>query len=145
MTEMPARAREAVRLKHRANLAVLDQRRATHRLVEDGYSPAEVSRWVSVPESEVAEDDVPMPLEGFSGATPWEICERYAAGEISREQLVDELVRYPYVPRPDTDGYDWLPIDPPGTFAEVQEAGFCGLIGPEEYGAILEAGKAARA
>jgi hypothetical protein len=84
-----------------------------------------------------------MPLEGFSGATPKEICERYAAGEISREQLVDELVRFPYAPRGETDGYDSLLVDPPGSFAEVEEAGFSGLIGLDEYEQVFKAMMAA--
>ncbi|MDR1441790.1 MAG: hypothetical protein LBJ02_05285 [Bifidobacteriaceae bacterium] len=117
-------------------------RRAVRRLVEGGSIPARVSSWIGLPESEVAAE-VPMPLEGFSGATPKEICERYAAGEIDREQLIDELVRYPYVPRGKSDGYDSLLIDPPGSFAEVQEAGFRGLISSELYGAILAAREAA--
>jgi hypothetical protein len=142
IAEIPDGVREALRFKHRADVAVLDRRRAERRLVEDGYSPAQVSQWLNVPEAEVAED-VPMPLEGFSGATPKEICERYAAGEISREQLVEELGRFPYAPRSETDGYDWLPLDPPGSFAEVEQASFRGLIGTDEYDAILEARRTA--
>lgn len=47
---------------------------------------------------------VEMPLPGFSGATPAEICQRYAAGFIDRAQLVDELVRFPYAKSGETDG-----------------------------------------
>ena len=84
------------------------------------------------------------PLEGFSGATPKEICERYAAGEIGRETLVDELTRFPYAPRGETDGYDWSAIDPPGTFAEVEDARRYGLISSHEYAEVLERQRAAR-
>ena len=36
--------------------------------------------------------------EGFSGADPYEIALRYAAGQLSRERLVDELSRWDYAP-----------------------------------------------
>lgn len=63
-----------------------------------------------------------MSLDGFSGATPAEICQRYAAGFIDRAHLVDELTRFPYVKGGQTDGYDSLIVDPPGTWSEVSAA-----------------------
>jgi hypothetical protein len=76
---------------------------------------------------------VAMPLEGFSGATPYEICQRYAGGLIDRGQLVDELTRFPYVPGGQTDGYDSLVVDPPGTWSEVADAVDAGLIEDDVY------------
>src|SRR5690606_7749494 len=76
---------------------------------------------------------VTMPLEGFSGATPYEICQRYANGLIDRAQLVDELTRFPYVEGGHTDGYDSLIVDPPGTWSEVSDARRRGLIEYDVY------------
>lgn len=45
--------------------------------------------------------------EGFSGADPYEIALRYAAGQITREQLIDELSRWEYTP----DRYPPEPLD----------------------------------
>lgn len=39
-----------------------------------------------------------MPVEGFSGANPFEICERYVAGYLTREQLIKELSCWNYAP-----------------------------------------------
>ena len=88
---------------------------------------------------------VPDPLEGFSGASAYEIAQRYAAGEIDRDQLVDELTRWEYVPTPHTDGpYDDLLIIPDGTFEEVAQARRDGLIDGETYDEILHASHARR-
>lgn len=43
--------------------------------------------------------------EGFSGAEPYEIALRFAAEQITHEQLVDELTRWQYTP-------DQLPPEP---------------------------------
>ena len=85
---------------------------------------------------------VPEPREGFSGASPYEIAQRFAAGEIDRDQLVDELTRWEYVPMPHTDGYDDLLILPEGTFREVARARRDGLIDGETYDVILHASHA---
>ncbi|WP_157550715.1 hypothetical protein [Microbacterium sp. Root553] len=76
-------------------------------------------------------------LEGFSGSTPYEICERFAAGLIEESQVIDELVRYPYAPGGTTDGYDSLIVDPPGTWSEVSTAARHGLIGDNVYEAVF--------
>jgi hypothetical protein len=142
IAEIPDDVRQALRFKHGADVAVLDGRRAERRLVERGYGPAQVSRWFDVPEAEEAAE-VAMPLEGFSGGTPRENCERYAAGEIDRERLVDELVRFPYAEEDLTDGYDGLAVSPVGAFSEVEGALVSGLINLDDYGEVVETLQAA--
>jgi hypothetical protein len=80
-----------------------------------------------------APQNLSMPIENFSGATPEEICRRYAAGFLTREQLVDELARFPYVKGGTTDGYDTLIVDPPGAWSEVDDAARLGLIDDAIY------------
>lgn len=74
-----------------------------------------------------------MSNDGSSGATPYEICQRYAAGVIDRMQLIDELTRFPYVKDGETDGYDSLIVDEPGTWSEVGDAVRRGLIEEDIY------------
>lgn len=122
----------------RLRLAELDYLREVRRLLDAGRSEEELARQLRVfrPEDVArlrAAREVSVPLEGFSGALPMEICERYAVGLIDRERLVDELARYPYVPRALAEGYDDLVVNPPGTFADVAEATDLGLIEDDVY------------
>lgn len=81
-------------------------------------------------------EDVPA---GFSGASPYEIAERYAAGQIDRARLLEELGRFPYTPTPRTDGVDWLVEDVPKTVGEVLDALHAGLIDAELYEQVQNA------
>lgn len=78
------------------------------------------------------EDVVP----GFSGADPYEVAQRYAAGLLTREQLVDELSRWPYRPQDHTDGWDDLVLTVPGSFDDVITAADQGLIDREAYDSV---------
>ncbi|PWH05352.1 hypothetical protein DEO23_12220 [Brachybacterium endophyticum] len=137
-TTIDASAQRVRRLRNRRDLLELDIRREVKRLYETGLSERKIARLVEVAQPtihkmlEVASRD-PELLDGFAGATPMEICQRYAAGEFDREQLVDELVRYPYTKEGTTDGYDWLSVDPPGTWSEVSAAIERGLIDEDVY------------
>ena len=78
--------------------------------------------------------------EGFSGAGPYEIAQRYAAGLIDRAQVIDELSRWEYAPTQPTDGVDWVTADDPEqTFAAVVRAADDGLLDDATYEAILDA------
>lgn len=82
--------------------------------------------------------EVEDPLEGFSGASPYEIAQRYRAGQLTRAQLLDELSRFPYAPTPRTDGVDWLVADVPKTVGEVLDALHDGLIDAELYDKVQD-------
>lgn len=62
-----------------------------------------------------------------------EFCKKYSLGDFSREDLIDFLVEYDYKPEGKTDGYDWLTVDPPGTWSEVSLAIDLGYIDEEVY------------
>lgn len=80
----------------------------------------------------------PVP-EGFNGADPEEIIQRFSAGEISREQVVDELARWPYAPSDELDGpLDDIIGDVPGSFAVVVRAARTGLLPGDVYDEILD-------
>lgn len=138
IAKVPAEARAAVLARRRKEMDELDYRRELRRLDERGYSQREIARWLGIAQPSVhnalrTAAKVPMPLDGFSGATPYEICQRYAAGFIDRGKLVDELTRFPYVKGGETDGYDSLIVDPPGTWSEVDDAARRGLIEDDVY------------
>lgn len=138
IAEVPAEARAAVLARRRKEIDELDYRRELRRLDQHGYSQREIAKWLGIAQPSVLSAlrtaaKVPMPLDGFSGATPYEICQRYAAGFIDRTQLVDELTRFPYVKGGQTDGYDSLIVDPPGTWSEVDDAARHGLIEDDLY------------
>lgn len=78
------------------------------------------------------------PPPGFSGASPYEIAQRYAVGELTREQVVDELSRWAYPPVVRTEGeWDDLLISPPGSWDDVSDALDEGLIDGAIYTEVL--------
>ncbi|MGP5079154.1 hypothetical protein ACTXKZ_13970 [Brachybacterium alimentarium] len=125
-------------LRSRRDLLELEIRREVKQFRRDGFSERKIAALVEVSQPtihkmlEVAERD-PDPLEGFKGATPLEICQRYDAGEFGREELVDQLTRFPYAKGGTTDGYDSLIVDQPGTWSEVSQAIGRGLIDEDVY------------
>lgn len=140
--EIPVEARAAVKARRRKEIDELDYRRELRRLDARGYTQREISKWLGLTQPSVQSAlrtaaKVAMPAEGFSGATPREICERYAAGFLEGAQLVDELVRFPYATGGQTDGYDSLVVDPAGTWAEVSTAARQGLIEEEIYDEVF--------
>lgn len=140
-TRVPAAARAAVQLRHRREIDDLDYRRQLRQL-SGRYTQRQIATWLGIAQPSVsaalkAAEQVAMPVEGFSGATPMEICERFAAGVIDRRQLEDELARFPYAERGTSDGYDGLVVDPPGTWAEVSAAVRRGLIDDDIYEVVF--------
>lgn len=149
IAEVPVEARAAVRARRRKEIDELDYRRELRRLDEHGYSQTQISRWLGISQPSVnsalrTASKVAMPLPGFSGATPAEICQRYGAGFIDRAQLVDELVRFPYAKSGKTDGYDSLLVDPAGTWSEVSAAVRRGVIEEEVYEEVFNRRRAGR-
>lgn len=63
----------------------------------------------------------------WGGEGPLLLCQRYAAGDISRSDLVEALVAHPY-PMVKRDPYDDFSPDPPGAWTEVEDAAQRGLI-----------------
>ncbi|GAB2454884.1 hypothetical protein HD599_003025 [Conyzicola lurida] len=131
-------------LRLHLDLARLDYLRLLRRLAETltaveisdrtGSSPSHVSAALA----EAA--DIAEPVAGFSGASPYEIAQRFADGQIPREQLVDELARWDYPLEQGThDDFDALVVSVPGSFDEVTDAAGHGLIDGATYDEILNA------
>ena len=133
-----------VQLRSRQCVDQLDEVRAV-RVLAQHVSQSEIAKQLHISQSAVSQRlkraaAVAEAPAGFSGASPYEIAQRYAAGLISRERVIDELARWDYEPRHRTDGVDWLTPDDPGrTFEAVGAALDDGLLGDEVYDAILDA------
>ena len=145
---------QAIALARRAlarmELGRLDYLRALQHIAQQGMPHRDIARALHLNKSEIAlalmDADITAvtPVrEGFSGASPYEIAQRYAAGDIDRDTMIRELSAWPYLKRPDHSellAMDWKPIlpdDPPGTVEEVGEAFDRGLIDGDAYEKIL--------
>lgn len=136
LESLPEQVREVAIAIIRARLAGYDAARAYAQLSEDDLSRRDIQGWTH-DRGRPPRDDVPPLPEGFSGATPYEICERYAVDKIDRNRLIDELTRFPYAPGGTTDGYDSLIVDPPGTWSEVSDARRRALIDEQVYETVF--------
>lgn len=105
-----------------------------------GVSQPSISKLLSGAEARGVQ---PVPY-GFSGASPYEIAERYAAGDINRETVIHELSSWPYAMNEGAAAaaaeWESTPyLDTPGSFAEVGRAFDEGLIDGDAYDQILDA------
>jgi len=125
------------------DLADLDYKRAIKRVYSAGLlTQTELANSLGLTQPTVSyivktASDVQEPKEGLSGASPFEICQRYKAGELSRTELIRQLSKWPYAEPSKIDEYDSLVVDPPGTFQEVVRASLMGLIEDSVYQEIL--------
>ncbi|WP_422759345.1 hypothetical protein [Paenarthrobacter sp. C1] len=121
----------------RAAVETADQRVVARAL---GVSQPAISRLLSQADARGVK---PVP-EGFSGASPYEIAERYAAGDIDRDAMIRELSAWPYLKNEGAAAaaaeWESTPyLDTPGSFAEVGRAFDEGLIDGDAYDQILDA------
>lgn len=129
-----------VRARAARDLADLDYRRAVQA---DPATQTEAARRLGTSQANVsklrARQAEPV-RDGFSGATPHEVCLRHAAGQITDEQLVDELTRWSYAPGDyRTDGFNADLVHLPGSFDDVLDAMYDDLIPYELYAAVADA------
>lgn len=147
-TQMPEELSEVIQSYEQKKLRQIDGRRALIRLVSTEVAGKKITqetiaRHLGMTQAGVSQElrqarALPEVPEGFSGASPLEICERYAAKDIDRMQLVEELCLWTYTTRTQTDGYDSLMVDPPGSWGDVEEALHRGLIDFETYDEVLD-------
>jgi DNA-binding transcriptional regulator YdaS (Cro superfamily) len=84
------------------------------------------------------ESSLPAVPAGFHGGSPAEIIARFTAGEITREQIIDELLRWPYKASDELEGpWDDLLVTVPGSFDDVEDAVHQGLLPGDVYDEIL--------
>lgn len=81
--------------------------------------------------------DVPDVLPNRIAATPFEVCQKYAAGLVKRDVLISELVRWTYSPTPMADEHGDYKGGISGTFDEVTVAKRMGLLDGKTYAEIV--------
>ena len=85
--------------RHAHMVAELDYLRAVLRLAEEDLPLAQIAKPLHMSAFEVemsfvqAADVTPV-REGFAGASPYELCQRFATGELTRAELVGQLVQW---------------------------------------------------
>lgn len=152
MTEVMAEALAEVRVTHaRLQLAELDALRSLRRASSLGVSQTRLAGVLKVSQPAVSGmlakqvEVAALYPEGRHGSSPYEVAERYAAGQITRDQLVAELGSWDYVPQDRARGLDDdVLVYRQGSFDEVERAADDGLIDDEAYDAIIEASEGAR-
>ncbi|SDS71865.1 MarR family transcriptional regulator [Microlunatus soli] len=122
-------------LRHRHILDRLDYLRGLRRLA-DGMTQTDLARALGLTQPSISSAlksaaKVADLRPGFSGAGPYEIAQRYVAGELDRDQLIDELARW--VPDPTVRAVD-NPADPN---SEMRKAVRDGLLDEDAYRMVL--------
>ncbi|MGQ4528160.1 hypothetical protein ACUIAL_08965, partial [Dermabacteraceae bacterium P13136] len=139
-------AEQAKQIRILMEMKKLDHQRILLTLFERGLDPLAIAKLIGVsrPDVEAAlvqaqEEEVEQARPGFSGTSPMEVCKRYAIGELTREQVIDELIRWEYVevPEEEHDYFDDLRFSPPGSFDDVHSARYNKLIDYEIYRAVV--------
>lgn len=134
----------ARRARATEQVAHLDYVRAVVEVRAQGLTQTEIARELGVSQPAVSQllssagRTAGAVREGFSGGSPYEICERYAAGQIDRARVVDELARWPYEQGDPGDGFDWLTYEPGEWHQQVVPALDEGLLDDATYDAVLD-------
>jgi len=127
------------RLRHRHIIDRLDYLRGLRRLAT-GMTQADLARELGLTQPSISSAlksaaKVADPPAGFSGASVYEIAQRFTAGELGRDDLVDELTRWP-----DPSAFDRSPaLDAEqAPLREMSRALRDGLLDESAYRAILD-------
>lgn len=133
-------------LRQQVHLNQLDYRRELSRLASLSGTQREWAKALGISQPSLSSAlktarTVSPVRPGFSGADPYEVCQRYALGELTREQLIDELTRWDYVvhEKREHDYFDDLRFSTDGSFDDVGRAHDDRLLGDELYDTILDA------
>ncbi len=130
------------RLRARRAVDRLDELRTLARLASSSMSQSAIAVALGVSQPAVSKRlreaaELAPVREGFSGASAYEIAQRCAAGELSREQVLEELSRWSYEPGDRGDGVDWLSVRLGEFERTVGKAADQGLIDGELYDELV--------
>lgn len=133
----------ARRLSRRQQVDRLDELRSV-RALSAKFTQVEIASRLGVTQPTISKKlqaaaKIPEVRPGFAGGTPSEIIDRYVAGALSREDLVDQLARWEYAEGDRTDGpLDDLTFHVEGSFDDVGAALDKGLIDESIYDDVLD-------
>ena len=127
------------RLRHRHIIDRLDYLRGLRRLAA-GMTQADLARELGLTQPSISSAlksaaKVADPPAGFSGASMYEIAQRFTAGELGRDELVDQLSRWPDGPA--LDRLSGLKKEH-GPLRELSKALRDGLLDQSAYRAVLD-------
>ncbi|PWI28044.1 helix-turn-helix domain-containing protein [Pseudoglutamicibacter cumminsii] len=132
---------ELLRVRQRMEVDTLDYKR-TLKTAARCMSQREMAEVLGMSQPAVAKalqraQTVPAVVGEFNAASPYEVCQRYAAGFIDREELVRLLVEWPYKPTPWANEYGEYEESMDGTWQEVGAALRHELIDAATYDEVL--------
>lgn len=133
---------ELARARVRREVAELDYQRALVRAAQS-HSQREIAHTVQLSQPSVSSAlktarRVAMPEPGQQWASPYEVCQRYAAGELTRDQTIEVLCAWSYVETPPMDPWEDLIDLPEGSIHDVGLAYHRRLIDLDMYGIVTE-------
>ena len=110
--ELQELVEKARHTKVRKRLMDLEVYRMINTILSTGAEPQAITQYLGIPTSEreamIQKAERVEPIRaGFSSGSPYEICQRYYVGELTRAQAIDELVRWEY--KPQAKGEEWDP------------------------------------
>ncbi|GGJ54133.1 MarR family transcriptional regulator [Glutamicibacter ardleyensis] len=131
-----------LKARQRVEVDALDYKR-TLKAAAGGMTQREMAALLGMSQPAVAKalqraQAVPAVVGEFNAASPYELCQRYAAGFIDRAEVVRQLVAWPYKPTPWANEYGEYEESMDGTWQEVVEAADNGLIDDAIYDEVLK-------
>ena len=135
-------AAQLLRSKELVEVALLDYKR-TLKAAHQQMTQVQMAKVLRLSQPAVAKAlqraaKVPDAVQGFGAASPHELCQRFAAGLIGREEVICELVAWPYRSAPKFNEFGELESDISGTFIDVDNAVSFGLIDESIYEDVLK-------
>lgn len=132
---------QLLKARQRVEVDALDYKR-TLKAAAGGMTQREMAALLGMSQPAVAKalqraQGVPAVVGEFNAASPYEVCQRYAAGYIDREELVRQLVEWPYKPTPWANEYGEYEESLDGTWEEVGDALRHELIDAATYDEVL--------
>lgn len=132
---------QLLKARQRVEVDALDYKR-TLKAAAGGMTQREMAALLGMSQPAVAKalqraQAVPAVVGEFNAASPYEVCQRYAAGFIDREELVRLLVEWPYKPTPWANEYGEYEESLDGTWEEVGDALRHELIDAATYDEVL--------
>lgn len=136
MEDVEVRLSVIVRSRARREIAERELQRAVRAARHAGATQADIAGRLAVSQAAISKRLAQAePLDGDD--SPYDVALRYAAGDLTREQLMSQLATFEYKPSTQSPAYDEPFVDVPGSVDELIRALDEGYLSPEDYDEIL--------
>ena len=134
---------QLLKARQRIEVDALDYKRALKAAAAGGMTQREMAALLGMSQPAVAKalqraQTVPKVVGEFNAASPYEVCQRYAAEFIDRAEVVRQLVAWPYKPTPWANEYGEYEESLDGTWETVGDALRHELIDETIYDEVLK-------